>query len=64
MRLGGTTNKNFKNIFLGNLEILKALRKNGLYTNIIIFFFHKIFLRLNQRLIIIFKSFFKMEIKK
>lgn len=64
MRLGGTTNKNFKNIFFGNLEILKALRKNGLYTNIIIFFFHKIFLRLNQRLIIIFKSFFKMEIKK
>lgn len=30
MRLGGVTNKNFKNIYLGNLEILKAWKKNGL----------------------------------
>ena len=48
MRLGGNTNKNFKNIFLQNLEILKALRKNGMSSNSISFFLNKTFLRLKQ----------------
>jgi glycosyltransferase involved in cell wall biosynthesis len=30
MRLGGTTNNNFKNIFNGNIEILHAWRENNL----------------------------------
>jgi glycosyltransferase involved in cell wall biosynthesis len=30
MRLGGATNKNYKNIYLGNVEIHKAWNKNGL----------------------------------
>jgi glycosyltransferase involved in cell wall biosynthesis len=30
MRLGGATNKNFRNIYLGNLEILKAWKNNSL----------------------------------
>lgn len=30
MRLGGATNKNFKNIYLGNIEIIKAWKKNDL----------------------------------
>jgi glycosyltransferase len=30
MRLGGATNKNLKNIYLGNLEILKAWKENSL----------------------------------
>ena len=51
MRSGGTTNKNLKNIFLQNLEILSALRKNGLSSNPLRFFFYKIILRLSQRLI-------------
>ena len=50
MRLGGVTNKNLKNLFLQNVEILRALRKNGLSSNLISFFFHKIILRLRQRL--------------
>ena len=49
MRLGGVTNKNLKNVFLQNVEILSALRKNGLYLNPMSFFFHKIILRLKQR---------------
>ena len=50
MRLGGISNKNLKNLFLQNIEILRAIRKNGLSSNPIIFFFHKIILRLRQRL--------------
>jgi glycosyltransferase involved in cell wall biosynthesis len=50
MRIGGVTNKNLKNLFLQNIEILSALRKNGLSSNPISFFFHKIILRLRQRL--------------
>jgi glycosyltransferase len=30
MRLGGATNKNLRNIFLGNIEILKAWKNNSL----------------------------------
>jgi glycosyltransferase len=30
MRLGGATNKNIKNIYLGNLEILKSWKNNSL----------------------------------
>ena len=30
MRIGGITNKNFKNIYLGNKEILNSLKKNKL----------------------------------
>ena len=29
MRLGGTTNKNIKNIYLGNLEIIKSWHTNN-----------------------------------
>jgi len=50
MRLGGITNKSLKNIFMQNLEILKALKKNGLSSNPIKFLFHKIILRINQLL--------------
>jgi glycosyltransferase involved in cell wall biosynthesis len=49
MRLGGVTNKSLKNLFLQNVEILRALRKNNLSSNLISFFFHKIILRLRQR---------------
>lgn len=49
MRLGGTTNKNFRNIFLQNLEILKALSQNGLSSNPLIFFINKIFIKVIQR---------------
>ena len=51
MRLGGTTNKNLKNIFLQNLQILKSLRKNGLSSNPIKFIFFKTISRLMQRII-------------
>ena len=48
MRLGGTTNKNFRNIWLQNLEVLKSLNKNKLPRNFIIFFLHKIISKLKQ----------------
>jgi len=41
MRVGGTTNKSLKNIFMQNLEILNSLKKNGLKVNFFNFFFHK-----------------------
>jgi glycosyltransferase involved in cell wall biosynthesis len=41
MRLGGTTNKNFKNILIQNKEVLCALNSHNLSVNLIIFFFHK-----------------------
>lgn len=50
MRLGGISNKNLKNIILQNLEVLRALRNNGLSSNLISFCFHKIISRLSQRL--------------
>ena len=59
MRLGGATNNNLKNIYLGNLEILKALNKNGLSVNIISFFLNKIIMRFRQRLKVNYKFFFK-----
>jgi glycosyltransferase involved in cell wall biosynthesis len=48
MRLGGVTNKNIKNIFIQNQEILSSFRKNNLPVNIIRFFFYKIINRLKQ----------------
>jgi glycosyltransferase involved in cell wall biosynthesis len=47
MRLGGATNKNFTNIFLGNMEILKAWKNNALKTPIL-FIPKRIFKRLLQ----------------
>jgi hypothetical protein len=55
MRMGGVTTKSLIIIISGNVEILTALRKNGLSSNFISFFFHKIILRLSQKLIVFFK---------
>jgi glycosyltransferase involved in cell wall biosynthesis len=48
MRLGGTTNKNLKNIIIQNKEILYALKNHNLSVNLISFFFHKIINRALQ----------------
>lgn len=48
MRIGGTTNKNFKNIWKQNQEVLRSFDKNGLSVNLIIFFICKIFSRFKQ----------------
>ena len=48
MRMGGTTNKNFKNIWAQNQEVLSSFDKNGLSVNLIIFFIYKIFSRFKQ----------------
>ena len=48
MRLGGVSNKNLKNIFIQNLEILRALKSYGLQVNFISFFINKLFLRAIQ----------------
>ena len=45
MRLGGTTNKNLKNIILQNKEILSALKSHKISFNRINFFVHKFFSR-------------------
>jgi hypothetical protein len=42
MRLGGTTNKNFKNILIQNKEVLHALQNHNLSANWLSFFFYKI----------------------
>lgn len=48
MRMGGTTNKNFKNIWAQNQEVLRSFDKNGLSVNLIIFVIYKIFSRIKQ----------------
>jgi glycosyltransferase involved in cell wall biosynthesis len=48
MRLGGTTNKNFKNILMQNKEVLHALKSHNLYVNWVSFFIHKIINRVLQ----------------
>lgn len=48
MRMGGVTNKNLKNIWKQNIEILNSFNKNGLAVNIMNFFLNKIISRLVQ----------------
>ena len=50
MRSGGTTNKNFTNIFNQNIEILNALKYHKLSNNWFKFFFNKIISRSLQYL--------------
>jgi len=50
MRMGGTTNKSFKNIFIQNQEIILSLKKNNLPINKINFFTNKIISRAKQYL--------------
>jgi glycosyltransferase involved in cell wall biosynthesis len=45
MRMGGVTNRNLKNLWNQNQEVLRALRSHRLPTNIILFFLFKIFRR-------------------
>ena len=51
MRMGGTTNKNLKNIWKQNLEVLEALRAHGISYNLLTFIFQKLFSRIRQILI-------------
>jgi hypothetical protein len=48
MRVGGISNKNFKNIFLQNQQIILALNNHGLPVNYFIFFFNKVLSRIKQ----------------
>lgn len=48
MRVGGISNKNLKNIFIQNLEILRALKSYGLQANFFWFFVNKLFSRSKQ----------------
>lgn len=48
MRMGGTTNKNLKNIFIQNQEIIHSLKEHNLPVSLINFFINKIFSRLKQ----------------
>lgn len=45
MRIGGTTNKSFKNILRQNMEVLNALKSHNLVYNWVIFFIYKIISR-------------------
>ena len=45
MRMGGTTNKSLKNIFVQNKEVLHALKKHNLPVNWVNFYFSKIISR-------------------
>jgi hypothetical protein len=48
MRMGGVTNRNLKNLWNQNQEVLRALRSHRLPTNIILFFLFKIFRRIME----------------
>ena len=48
MRLGGTTNKNLKNIYKQNIEVLNALKFHGITANWFYFLLNKIISRLLQ----------------
>lgn len=48
MRLGGTTNKNFKNIYLQNIECVKAFQRNGLSVNPILYPLRRVLPKLLQ----------------
>lgn len=48
MRLGGTTNKSFKNIYLQNIECVKAFRHNGLSVNPVLYPIRRILPKLLQ----------------
>ena len=48
MRMGGSSNKNFKSILEQNFDVLRALRNHHLNNNMIIFFINKIGSRLKQ----------------
>ena len=48
MRMGGTTNKNLKNIWLQNKEIIHSFNKNNLSVNLLKFLVFKIISRILQ----------------
>lgn len=48
MRMGGTTNKSLKNIWVQNQEVLRALRSHGFPANPFLFFGHKLLSRGKQ----------------
>lgn len=48
MRMGGTTNRSWKNIWVQNQEVLRALHSHGLTANPIRFFGHKLLSRGKQ----------------
>lgn len=48
MRLGGISNSSLKNIILQNIDVLRALKSYRLNSNFIIFFSHKIIIRIKQ----------------
>ena len=48
MRLGGTTNRNLKNILLQNLEIRRALRSHNMSSSLVGFIVHKAWSRFLQ----------------
>jgi hypothetical protein len=48
MRLGGTTNNNYHNIWLQNQEVLRALSSYKLPSDPLIFFANKLWIRSKQ----------------
>ena len=49
MRVGGATNRSLRNIFRQNLEIFRALKKNGVPYSLVSFMLHKLASRFWQR---------------
>ncbi len=45
MRMGGTTNKNLRNVWVQNQEVLRALKSYGLFANPVRFFAYKLWSR-------------------
>lgn len=55
---GGTSNKNIKNIFKSNIEILKILKLNKIYSNLIFIFF-KFLIKISNKLYYLIVNLFK-----
>ena len=50
MRVGGISNKNLKNIYIQNKEIINILKENNLFKNIFYFIANKLMVRVKQYL--------------
>lgn len=54
MRAGGESGRNFKNILIGNINVFKAFKKNGIKINPIIYLFNRLLPKLINRVRCIF----------
>ena len=50
MRVGGESGKNLKNIIVGNMNVLKAFKKNGIMINEIVYLLRRLTPKIYNRI--------------